>query len=104
IDCFDSVYPTKNARNGTLFNSKGTIDITKGKYAKDLGPIDENCDCFVCKTYTRAYMHHLMKIKEPAGKRYRSYHNLWYMQRLIEEIRKAIKENRFEEFRREFMA
>jgi len=104
IDCFDSVYPTKNARNGTLFTSKGTIDITKGKYAKDLGPIDENCDCFVCKTYTRAYMHHLMKIKEPAGKRYRSYHNLWYMQRLIEEIRKAIKENRFEEFRREFMA
>lgn len=103
IDCFDSVYPTKNGRNGTLFTSAGNIDITKSKYAGDFGPIDQSCDCFVCRNYTRSYMHHLMKIKEPAGKRYRSYHNLWFMQRLIEQIRKSIKENRFEEFRKEFM-
>lgn len=103
IDCFDSVYPTKNARNGTLFTSKGNLDITKTKYAKDNRPLDEDCDCFVCKNYSRAYMHHLMRIKEPAGKRYRSYHNLWFMHGLIENIRKSIKENSFEEFKRDFL-
>ncbi|MBW3015376.1 tRNA guanosine(34) transglycosylase Tgt [Candidatus Woesearchaeota archaeon] len=102
IDCFDSVYPTKNGRNGTLFTDSGNIDITKTRYAKDNKPIDPECGCFVCKNFSRAYMHHLMKIKEPVGKRYRSYHNLWYMQRLIERIREAIKEDRFEQFKKEF--
>ncbi|MEA3429885.1 MAG: tRNA guanosine(34) transglycosylase Tgt [Nanoarchaeota archaeon] len=103
IDCFDSVYPTKNARNGTLFTSKGNIDITKIKYARDQEPVDSDCGCFVCKTYSRSYMHHLSKIKEPVGKRFRSIHNLWFMQRLIERVRVAIKEDRFEEFRKEFL-
>jgi len=103
VDCFDSVYPTKNARNGTLFTSKGNIDITKIKYARDMSPIDSTCDCFVCKHYSKAYMHHLMRIKEPSGKRFRSYHNLYFMQRLIERVRLAIKENSFEKFKKDFI-
>ncbi len=102
VDCFDSVFPTQNARHGTMFTWNGKLDIARGKYKHDTSPLDEECDCFVCKNFTRSYMHHLMKLGEPVGKRYRSYHNLYLLQRLMEKTRKAIRKNEFKDFKKEF--
>ena len=102
IDCFDSVFPTQNARHGTIFTEKGRISLVQGKYQHDFNPIEENCDCHTCKNYTRAYLFHLMKLPEPAAKRLLSIHNLRFMMRLIENSKKAITENRFQEFKEEF--
>ncbi|RJQ17078.1 tRNA guanosine(34) transglycosylase Tgt [Candidatus Woesearchaeota archaeon] len=103
IDCFDSVFPTMNARHNSLFTWKGKIDLDKGKYAVDKKPIDESCDCFVCKNFSKGYLHHLSKINEPAGKRYRSIHNIYFMNALMRKIRTAIKENTFQRFKKEFL-
>lgn len=104
VDCFDSVYPTKNARNNWLFTKDGPMDISKTKYRADNSRLTEDCECFVCRDYSKAYMHHLSKLKEPAGKRYRSYHNLWFMQRFIEDIRESIVSGKFEAFKSEFIS
>jgi len=101
IDCFDSVFPTQNARHGTLFTFKGKVYISKCK--KDFNPIEKDCDCFVCKNYSRAYLYHLYKIKESLVKRYLSYHNLYFMNKLMEKIRNSIKENKFSKFKKEFL-
>jgi queuine tRNA-ribosyltransferase len=102
IDCFDSVYPTKNARHNTLFTWSGKIEIDKQKYKEDTGPIDKECGCPVCKKYSRAYIYYLSKLNEPAAKRYKSIHNLFFMQELTRQSRIAIKENRFSAFKTEF--
>jgi len=101
IDCFDSVFPTQNARHGTLFTFKGKVYINKFK--KDFKPIEEGCNCFVCKNYSRAYLYHLYKIKEPLVKRYLSYHNLYFMNELMKKIRVSIKEKEFNKFKKEFL-
>ncbi|MFH1173731.1 MAG: tRNA guanosine(34) transglycosylase Tgt [archaeon] len=103
VDCFDSVYPTQNARRHTLFTWRGKLDIRKSKYMNDLSPIDEQCDCFVCKNFTKAYMHHLARINEPVGKRYRSYHNSYFMQQLMRKMRESIIAGTFEEFKSSFL-
>ena len=103
VDCFDSTFPTQNARHGTLFTSEGKLKILNKKYENDLKPIDENCNCFVCKNHSRAYIRYLLKMNEPNGLHYASYHNIYFMINLMKEIRKAIKENRFEKFRKEFV-
>jgi queuine tRNA-ribosyltransferase len=103
IDCFDSIFPTKNARNNTLFTWNGKLTIDKGAYKNDQKPIDENCSCFVCKNYTRAYIHHLSKLNEPNGKRLKQYHNLYFLQRLMERTREEIKEGNFIKFKKEFL-
>ena len=96
IDCFDSVYPTQNARHGTLFLKNGErLQLKKIIYEKDLGPIDEECNCHTCKTYTRAYLHHLFKIEERIVKRLLSIHNLYYMMQMMKEIREQIKKGEF---------
>ncbi|MBL7147587.1 MAG: tRNA guanosine(34) transglycosylase Tgt [Nanoarchaeota archaeon] len=100
IDCFDSVFPTQNARHGTLFTFKSKVYISKCK--KDFNPIEEDCGCFVCKSYSRAYLYHLYKIKESLVKRYLSYHNLYFMNELMKKIRLNIKENSFGKFKKEF--
>ena len=103
IDIFDCVYPTRTARNGLLFTSKGQITIKKAKYQEDFLPIDPECTCHVCKTYSRAYMHHLFKNNEILYSMLASQHNLHFMAQFVSDIRRAIEENRFEPFAREFL-
>ena len=98
-DIFDSRLPTQNARRGTLFTSKGKLKILNKKYKSDKKPIDSKCDCFVCKTYSRAYIRHLLKEGEAVGKELASYHNLYYLQNLIQEAKEAIRNNTFKKFK-----
>ena len=103
IDCFDSTYPTMTARHNQLFTKNGLIRINKEQFKDDTNPIDEECDCPLCKNYSRAYIHHLVKTQEPNAKRLMSLHNLRFILKLIEDIRKSIKENKFQEFKDEFL-
>ena len=102
VDCFDSVYPTMNARHSSIFTSKGKILVDQGKYKEDFKPLDPECDCFVCKRYSRAYIRHLCRIKEPVGKRYKSYHNFHFLINLMKDARTAIKEGTFKKFKKDF--
>lgn len=104
IDMFDCVIPTRNARNGFLFTSKGTIKIRNAKHKTSTEPLDPDCGCYTCQHYSRAYLHHLDKCGEILGARLNTIHNLYYYQSLMQEIRDAIEQERFEEFRREFYA
>jgi queuine tRNA-ribosyltransferase len=101
IDMFDSRFPTQNARRGTLFTSKGKIKIFNKKYEKDTKPLDLKCKCFVCKEYTRAYIRYQLMQEEGVGFRLASYHNIYYMTKLIEQAREAIKKNKFSDFKEE---
>ncbi len=102
VDMFDCVLPTRVARNRTLFTRNGPIKITKSIYKEDFSPIEEDCECHTCKYYTKAYLNHLFKAKEYLAPRLATIHNLFFMHRLIEDIRNSIKEDRFEEFYTEF--
>ena len=102
IDCFDSRFPTMNARHGGLFTAKGKIDIEKSIYKHDETPLHENCDCFVCKHFSKAFLHHLYKTYEPIRDRYGNIHNLHFIHNLLKETRKAIKNNEFHTFKKEF--
>ena len=104
VDMFDCVMPTRNARNGYLFTSFGTLRIKNAKYKLDESPIDEKCNCYTCKNYSRAYLNHLFKAKELTYFRLASIHNLHYYLNLVKEAREAILENRFKEFKKEFYA
>ncbi|MEM4710566.1 MAG: tRNA guanosine(34) transglycosylase Tgt [Candidatus Woesearchaeota archaeon] len=99
-DSFDSVFPTQNARHGTLFTFNGKLDILKSLYTNDLSPIEKGCGCFVCKKYSRAYIRHLLKVNEPIGKRYCSVHNVFFMNELMRRIRKSIRNGDFEKLRK----
>jgi queuine tRNA-ribosyltransferase len=102
IDMFDCVMPTRNARNGTLFTTFGRISIKASRFRTDPEPIDPECDCFTCRNYSRAYMNHLFRAKEITYGRLASIHNLHYYLTLMKEVRVAIREDRFEEFKAEF--
>ncbi|MFA0440000.1 tRNA guanosine(34) transglycosylase Tgt [Vibrio sp. 10N.286.49.C2] len=104
IDMFDCVMPTRNARNGHLFVTGGVIKIRNAKHKTDVSPLDPECDCYTCKNYSKAYLHHLDRCNEILGARLNTIHNLRYYQRLMESIRKSIDEDRFEEFVQEFYA
>ncbi len=101
IDFFDCVMPSRNARHGHLFTSKGIINIKNEKYARDFSPIDENCGCTVCRTYSKAYVRHLIKADEMLGMRLAVMHNLFFYNDLMRKIRQALSEGRYEEFYRE---
>ena len=101
VDLFDCVMPSRNARHGHLFTSQGIININNNKYDTDMSPIDENCECPVCRRYSRAYIRHLLKAGEILGARLMVLHNLWFYNNLMEEIRSALDENRFSKFKRE---
>ncbi|MEK6939702.1 MAG: tRNA guanosine(34) transglycosylase Tgt [Nanoarchaeota archaeon] len=103
IDCFDSVYPTQNARHGTLFTSDGKIYLDGLKYQHDFTPIDKHCKCHTCQTYSKAYIHHLMKVKEPGAKRLMSIHNLHFVLQLVEKAKENIKKGSFTRFKDEFL-
>ena len=102
IDMFDCVMPTRNARNGWLFTRYGDVKIRNSKYKDDLRPLDPTCDCYACKHFTRAYLHHLQKVNEILGARLNSIHNLHYYLNLMKEIREALDNDRFEEWREQF--
>ncbi|MDC0198484.1 tRNA guanosine(34) transglycosylase Tgt [Candidatus Thioglobus sp.] len=104
VDMFDCVMPTRNARNGYLFTSEGVVKIRNAKYKKDTGPLDPNCSCSTCQNYSRSYLHHLQKTNEILGSRLNTFHNLFFYQDLMKNIREAIKGNTFESFRKNFLA
>ncbi len=95
IDIFDSAFPTRNARHGTAMTASGNVSIRKQIFSKDLAQIDENCKCYTCRNYTRAYIHHLFKEKELLGMRLLSIHNLHFIQNLLANAKEAIKHNEF---------
>ena len=102
IDMFDCVVPSRHGRTGWLFTSFGRVVIKQARYARDEQPIDPACRCPVCTRYTRAYPHHLFGVKEMLGARLNTIHNLWFFAKLMEEIRSAVRNGTFQEFRREF--
>ena len=102
IDMFDCVLPTRIARNGTLMTSEGRLVVRNAKYSRDFGPLDPNCDCHVCKNYSRAYIHHLIRAEETFGIRLTSYHNLYFLLNLMEQVRDAIRTDSLGDFREEF--
>lgn len=101
IDFFDCVMPSRNARHAFIFTRHGTMNLLNQCYERDMRPIDEECSCPVCQKYSRAYIRHLFKAKEILGMRLSVMHNLYFYNELMAMIRKAIEEDRFEEFRRE---
>ncbi|MCX8158832.1 MAG: tRNA guanosine(34) transglycosylase Tgt [Candidatus Pacearchaeota archaeon] len=101
-DIFDSRFPTQNARRGAIFTSEGRINIKAGKFREDKTSLDNNCDCFVCKNYTRAYIRHLLLSEEGVGLRLASYHNLYFLQKLMENARRAIERGDFKKFVEDF--
>ncbi len=101
VDLFDCVMPSRNARHGHLFTSKGIININNKKYQYDMTPIDENCGCPVCQRYSKAYIRHLLKSTEMLSQRLLVMHNLWFYNNLMTDIRNALDEGRFAEFKAE---
>jgi queuine tRNA-ribosyltransferase len=102
IDMFDCVMPTRNARNGHLFVTEGVVKIRNAKHRNDTSPLDENCDCYTCKNYSRSYLHHLDKCNEILGARLNTIHNLRYYQRVMQGLRDAIDAGTLDEFVQEF--
>ena len=104
IDMFDCVMPTRNARNGWLFTKFGDIKIKNAKYKNDDTPLDDTCECYTCKNFSRAYLHHLFKIGEILGARLNTIHNIHYYLDLMKDIRRAIKHHQYKEFTQQFTA
>lgn len=103
IDTFDSVWPTRNARHGHIFTRDGPMNIENSRFRKDYSMFDEGCRCRVCRKHTKSYMSHLFKTREPLGLRLASYHNLFFMYEMLKNARKAIKNDEFSDFKREFL-
>ncbi|MBO5786466.1 MAG: tRNA guanosine(34) transglycosylase Tgt [Clostridia bacterium] len=101
IDFFDCVMPSRNARHGNLFTSEGLVNLNNQKYMLDSRPLDPNCDCPVCQSYTRAYIRHLFKARELLGMRLCVIHNLYFYNKLMEKIRNAIMEGNWKSFKEE---
>jgi queuine tRNA-ribosyltransferase len=102
VDMFDCVLPTRIARHGTLMTSEGRLNIRNAKNEMDFGPIDAQCDCYTCQNYSRAYLRHLIRCDEGLGQRLLSIHNLRFLIKLTEEVRQAINEDRFTEFKDDY--
>jgi len=102
IDMFDCVLPTRIARNGTVFTAKGKAVLRNAQYARDYLPLDEDCDCYVCRHYSRAYIRHLLKAEETFGIRLTSYHNVSFLVNLMDKIRSSIENGSLLAFRQHF--
>jgi queuine tRNA-ribosyltransferase len=101
-DMFDCVLPTRNARNGQIFNPQGTLNVTNARYRQDTRPLDPECACYTCRNYSRAYLRHLFMAKELLAYRLSSLHNVHFFLDLMKQMRRAILENKFELFRKQF--
>lgn len=104
VDMFDCVHPTRLARHGHAFTKYGKINLKNNKYREDFTPVDTSCDCECCKNYTKAYIRHLIIADETLGARLLSIHNLRFLIRIMEGIRESIREDRFLEYKKEFLA
>lgn len=104
VDMFDCVMPTRNGRTGTVFTRLGRLVIRNAQYAHDFIPLDETCDCYTCRNYTRAYIRHLINVEEILGLRLTTLHNLHFLLQIMVKIRSAIRENRLTEFKKEFLS
>jgi len=104
IDMFDCVMPTRNARNGHLFVNNGVIKIRNAAHKTDTGPLDPTCDCYTCKNYSRAYLHHLDKCKEILGSQLNTLHNLHFYQKVMQGLRDAIEQGKLDDFVKAFYA
>ncbi len=104
IDMFDCVMPTRNARNGHLFVNTGVVKIRNASNKTDTGPLDTSCDCYTCKNYSRAYLHHLDKCKEILGSQLNTLHNLHFYQKVMQGLRDAIEQGKLDDFVSEFYA
>ena len=102
VDMFDCVMPTRNARNGHLFTHQGVVKIRNQKHQFDTRPLDESCQCYTCQNYSRSYLRHLDRTNEMLGSRLNTIHNLYYYQELMQGIRTAIAEQRFDDFAKAF--
>ena len=98
VDMFDCVMPSRNARNGHLFTSQGVVKIRNAKYKMDTSPLDPNCDCYTCRNYSKAYLHHLDKCNEILGAHLNTIHNLHFYEHFMADIRSAIESGKLEEF------
>jgi queuine tRNA-ribosyltransferase len=103
VDMFDCVLPTRNARNGSYFTKDGPISIKRAEYQEDFSPIDSDCQCKICRDYSRAYLRHLYKNNEILSSMLASYHNLYFLNNMIKEIREAISEDRFADYKKAFL-
>ncbi|MBC8436510.1 MAG: tRNA guanosine(34) transglycosylase Tgt [Candidatus Omnitrophica bacterium] len=104
IDMFDCVVPTRYGRNGTAFTSSGKMTIRNAPYTQDFGPLDAGCSCYACRNFSRAYLRHLFNTQEILGLRLVSLHNIHFYLELMRKIRQAIREDRFSEFKKEFLS
>lgn len=103
VDLFDCVLPTRIARHANAFTRTGKINLKNAKFKEDFTPIETSCDCYACKNYTKAYIRHLITVDETFGQRLLSIHNIRFLTKMMEEIRLAIKEDRFLEYKNEFL-
>ena len=102
IDMFDCVIPTRHARNGYLYTSKGVIKIRNSQHRESLKPLDDSCDCYTCKNFSRSYLHHLDKTKEMLGSTLQTIHNLTFYINLMRNLRVSIETGTLQSFIREF--
>lgn len=103
VDMFDCVLPTRIARNGTVFTHRGRLVVRNAVYARDFNSLDPECDCYVCRNYSRAYIRHLIKANEILGIRLTTMHNLYFLARLMENIRHAIKNDNLLAYKKQFL-
>ena len=104
VDIFDCVLPTRIARHGNAFTRHGKMNLKNAKFKEDFTPIEESCDCYACRNYTKAYIRHLITVGETFGGRLLSIHNIRFLIKLTEEIRDSIKEDRFLEYKNDFIS
>jgi len=104
VDMFDCVMPTRNARNGTTFTRNGKMIIRNAEFTRDNRPLEEGCLCYTCCNFSRSYLRHLFNVKEILAMQLNTIHNIYFMERLMREIRESIKEDRFLAYKKEFMS
>ena len=100
VDFFDCVYPTRNGRHGHVYTNHGKLNLFNERFAKDMRPIEEGCGCPACRSYSRAYIRHLLKAKEMLGMRLCVLHNLYFYNTMMTEIREAIENHRYAEYKK----
>lgn len=103
VDMFDCVLPTRLARNAAMMTRRGRVNLRNARFAEDFGPVDPECDCPVCQRYSAAYIRHLFNAREILAARLATYHNLYFYQKLMQDVRRAIREGNLEQFTREFL-
>jgi queuine tRNA-ribosyltransferase len=104
VDIFDSVFPTRNARHNTVYTKNGNINVNKSKYLNEFDvPLDQGCECYTCRNFTRGYISHLLKEYSILGMRLATVHNLYFLQELLRNARSAIKENEYSDFKTKFI-